>query len=129
MKREEQKFYICKQCKNIVGLINNAKVPLACCGEEMEELIPNTTDASSEKHVPVIKIDGNNVTVEIGSAPHPMAEEHYIMWVYIQTEKGGQRKILAPGEKPCAKFVLTDDDKLQCAYEYCNIHGLWKADA
>jgi len=127
MKREEQKFYICKHCGNIVGLINNAKVPLVCCGEEMSELIPNTTDASAEKHVPVIKVDGNNVTVEIGSAQHPMTEQHYITWVYIQTEKGGQRKMLAPGEEPCAKFVLTDDDRLQSAYAYCNLHSLWKA--
>jgi len=129
MKREDQKFFICKRCENIVGLIYNSKVPLACCGEEMEELIPNTTEASTEKHVPVIKVDGNKVTVEIGSVLHPMIEEHYIMWIYIQTEKGEQRKILSPGEEPRAEFLLTDDDKLQCAYEYCNIHGLWKADA
>jgi len=129
MRREEQKFFICKQCGNIIGLINNAKVPLVCCGEEMTELIPNTFDASAEKHVPVIKIDGNRVTVEIGSAPHPMTEQHYISWVYIQTEKGGQRKILSPGEEPRAEFLVTDDDKLQCAYAYCNLHSLWKADA
>ena len=40
-----------------------------------EELIPNTTDAAGEKHVPVVKIDG---------------------------------------------------DKVVAAYEYCNLHGLWK---
>ncbi|HHW01090.1 MAG TPA: desulfoferrodoxin [Clostridiaceae bacterium] len=126
MKREEQKFFICKHCGNIVGLINNAKVPLVCCGEKMTELVPNTTDASVEKHLPVVKVDGNKVTVEVGSAPHPMTEEHYISWVYIETEKGGQRKVLEPGEKPYTEFILTDDDKVLNVFAYCNLHGLWK---
>lgn len=129
MKREEQKFFICKHCGNIIGLINDAGVSLVCCGEEMNELVPNTTDASVEKHVPAIKVDGNKVTIEIGSSPHPMTEQHYISWVYIQTEKGGQRKMLAPGEEPCVEFVLTDDDSLESAFAYCNLHGLWKASA
>ncbi len=127
MKREEQKFYICKHCGNIIGLINNAGVPLVCCGEKMTELVPNTTDAATEKHVPVIKTEGSKVTVEIGSVAHPMTEQHHIAWVYIQTEKGGQRKELVPGEKPSAEFILTEDDKLESAYAYCNLHGLWKA--
>lgn len=128
MNREDQKFYICKQCGNIIGLINNSGVPLVCCGEEMTELVPNTTDASVEKHVPVIKTEGNRVIVEIGSAAHPMTPQHYIMWVYIQTGKGGQRKNLSPDDKPSVEFSLTDDDKLEVVYAYCNLHGLWKAD-
>ena len=128
MKKEQQKFYICKHCGNIIGLINNAGVPLICCGEEMTELVSNTTDAAVEKHVPVIKVDGNIITIDIGSAPHPMTEEHHISWVYIQTEKGGQRKTFAPNDKPSVKFSLTDDDKLQIAFAYCNLHGLWKAE-
>lgn len=127
MKREEQKFYICKHCGNIIGLINNAGVPLVCCGEEMTELIPNTADASAEKHVPVIAVEGSRVIVQIGSVPHPMTEQHYISWVYIQTEKGGQRKELQPDEKPYVEFLLTDDDRVESAYAYCNLHGLWKA--
>jgi superoxide reductase len=102
-------------------------VPLVCCGENMEELTPNTVDASYEKHVPAVTVDGDRVTVKIGSAPHPMLEEHYIMWVYLQTEKGGQRKCLKPGEAPEAVFTLTGD-KPVAAFEYCNLHGLWKAD-
>jgi superoxide reductase len=127
MTKEQQKFYICKHCGNIIGLINNAGVPLVCCGEKMTELIPNTSDGAVEKHVPVVKVDGNLVTVEIGSVPHPMTEAHYISWVYIQTEKGGQRKNLAPNDKPSAVFALTDDDKLEMVFAYCNLHGLWKA--
>lgn len=125
MAREQQKFYICKICGNVIGLINNAGVPLVCCGEEMTELVPNTTDASVEKHVPVVKINGNIVTVEIGAVPHPMTADHYIEWVYIQTEKGGQRKIFAPNDKPVTDFALTNDDKILKAYAYCNLHGLW----
>lgn len=128
MATEKTKFYICKHCGNIIGLINNAGVPLVCCGEKMTELVANTTDAAVEKHVPVIKITDNLVTVDIGSVPHPMTEEHYISWVYLQTEKGGQRRTLAPNDKPIAEFALTKDDKLQAAYAYCNLHGLWKAE-
>jgi superoxide reductase len=129
MEQKEQKFFICKHCGNLIGFIHSSGVPVVCCGENMTELIANTTDASNEKHVPVIEVDGNKVTVKIGSEPHPMVEQHYITWVYIRTEKGGQRKELFPGEEPCAEFVLTDDDKIISAYEYCNLHGLWKADA
>jgi superoxide reductase len=128
MMEKQQKFYICKKCGNTIGLINNAGVPLVCCGEEMTELVPNTTDAAVEKHVPVIKVNGNTVVVEIGSVPHPMTEEHHISWVYIMTEKGGQRKTLAPNDKPELEFALTSDDKLLKVYAYCNLHGLWMAE-
>lgn len=127
MVKERQKFYICKHCGNIVGLINNAGVPLVCCGEQMTELVPNITDASVEKHVPVIKVNGNIISIDIGSVPHPMTDEHHIEWVYIQTEKGGQRKTFAPDDKPFFEFALVDD-KLEIAFAYCNLHGLWKAE-
>lgn len=94
----------------------------------MSELVPNTTDASSEKHVPVITVEGNTVRVNVGSVPHPMTAEHYISWVYIQTEKGGQRKILEPTDQPTVDFNLTGDDKIIAAFAYCNLHGLWKAE-
>lgn len=128
MKRESTMFYVCKHCGNMVGFIHSSGVPIICCGEEMTRLVPNTTDAATEKHVPVVKVDGNKVVVEIGSVPHPMIEEHYIGWVYIQTVKGGQRKELLPGQKPSVEFVLTEDDKVESVYAYCNLHGLWKAD-
>ncbi len=125
MLKEQQKFYVCKHCGNIVGLINNAGVPLVCCGEEMEELVPNTTDGAVEKHVPVVKVNGNIVTVTIGSVPHPMIEAHYIEWIYLQTEKGGQRKTLFPNDQPTIDFALTEDDNVQMVFAYCNLHGLW----
>lgn len=126
--KKDQKFYICKKCGNTIGLINNAGVPLVCCDEEMTELVPNTVEASLEKHIPVIKVEGNVVIVEIGSVPHPMTEEHYIGWVYLMTEKGGQRKSLAPNDKPYLEFALTNDDQLKRVYAYCNLHGLWMAE-
>jgi len=124
---EAVKFFICKHCGNLVGLINNGGGTLVCCGDDMTELIPNTVDAAKEKHVPVIEQNGNTVVVKIGSVPHPMEEKHYIQWVYIQTENGVQRHAFKPGDKPEATFALVDGDKVIAAYEYCNLHGLWKA--
>lgn len=125
MAKERQRFFICKHCGNIIGLINNAGVPLVCCGEKMTELFPNTTDAAVEKHVPVVRIDGGKVNITIGSVLHPMTEEHHISWVYIQTKTGGQRKNLDIGSTPSVDFLLTEDDQVEAVYAYCNLHGLW----
>lgn len=122
----ERKFFICKHCGNIVGMVYDSGVNVVCCGEAMAELVPNTVDAAQEKHVPVVTVDGNLVHVAVGSVEHPMLEAHYIQWIYLETVKGGQRKTLKPGEKPEVTFALTEDDKVVAAYEYCNLHGLWK---
>jgi superoxide reductase len=122
------KFYICKHCGNIIGMIHSSGVKVKCCGEDMVELVPNTSDGAKEKHVPVVEVNGNEVTVKVGSVAHPMEAEHYIMWIYIQTAQGGQRKSLNPGDKPEAKFALVEGDKMIAAFAYCNKHGLWKAD-
>lgn len=123
----EQKFFRCKHCGNMVGQLFDAGVPLVCCGEPMEELIANTVDASVEKHVPVVTVEGDLVKVVIGAVEHPMTEEHHITWIYLLTERGGQRKCLRVGEKPEISFAMTEDKPL-AAYAYCNLHGLWKAD-
>lgn len=125
---KDPRFFVCEHCGNLVGVIHDAGVPMMCCGQKMTELVPGSTDAAQEKHVPVIKVDGDKVTVSVGSAAHPMAPEHFIEWIYLQTEKGGQRKALVPGAAPEAVFALTDD-KPVAAYAYCNLHGLWKATA
>ena len=124
---KEVKFYICKHCGNIVGLIHNAGVPLVCCGEKMSELVPNTTEAATEKHLPVVEMDGNIVKVSVGSVEHPSTEEHYIAWIYLETAHGGQRKAIKPGDKPEVSFALQDDE-LIAVYAYCNLHGLWKTE-
>ncbi len=123
------KFYHCRHCGNLIGLIHASGVPVVCCGEPMTQLVPNTVDASQEKHVPVIKAEGNSVKVSVGTAAHPMTQEHHIAWVYIQTSLGGQRKCLAAGGAPETEFCLTEGEKLVAAYAYCNLHGLWMAEA
>ncbi|NLO46109.1 MAG: desulfoferrodoxin [Clostridiales bacterium] len=121
------KFYVCKHCGNMIAFLENSGVPVICCGEEMSEQIPQTADSTKEKHVPVIDIEKNKVTVTVGSVDHPMIEEHFIKWICLQTKQGNQRKFLNPGEKPSAVFLVTEGDEVEAAYEYCNIHGLWKA--
>ena len=121
------KFYICNHCKNIIGKIQDKGVPVVCCGEKMAELVPNTTEAATEKHIPVASAEGNLITVQIGSTLHPMTEEHLIQWVYLETEEGGQRKSLKAGDKPEVVFALSPSDKAKAVYAYCNLHGLWKA--
>ena len=124
---KEVKFYICKHCGNIVGLIHDSGVPLVCCGEKMSELVPNTTEGATEKHLPVVEMDGNIVKVSVGRVEHPSTEEHYIAWVYLETAHGGQRKAIKPGDKPEVSFALQDDE-LIAVYAYCNLHGLWKTE-
>ena len=98
-----------------------------CCGMKMTELVPNTEEASVEKHLPVVTVDGDKVNVKVGSVPHPMVEEHHIVWVYLQTDRGGQRKCLEIGADPEVTFALADE-KPVAVYAYCNLHGLWKTD-
>jgi superoxide reductase len=93
----------------------------------MTELIPGTTDAAQEKHVPAVTVEGNKVSVKVGSVEHPMTDAHYIQWIVIETDKGCQMKKLTPQDKPEAEFLLLDGEKLVGTYEYCNLHGLWKA--
>lgn len=120
------KFYVCNHCGNIIRFDKNTGVPVMCCGEKMEELVPGTTDAAQEKHVPVIDIDGNTVTVRVGDVEHPMEKEHYIEWIILETKEMEYKANLNPGEKPEATFILNDGDEVVAAYEYCNLHRLWK---
>lgn len=121
------KFYRCDHCGNIVTFVHSAGVPVMCCGQKMTELVPGTTDGAAEKHVPVVEVQGSTVQVKVGSVEHPMLPEHFIQFIAIETKHGSQIKYLQPGEKPQASFVLADGDQLVAAYEYCNLHGLWKA--
>lgn len=120
------KFYVCKHCKNLVTLLHESGVPMMCCGEKMTELVPGTSDGAFEKHVPAVSVDGNTVTVKVGEVEHPMLENHYIQWVVLETKKGAQIHYLKPGEKPETVFALAEGDEAIAAYEYCNLHGLWK---
>ena len=119
-------FYRCARCGNIITHLTDSGARCVCCGEQMQALIPNTTDAAGEKHVPVITVDGTKVTVTVGSVEHPMLEVHYITWIVLETKYGSQTRHLSPGEKPEAVFVIKEGDEVEAAYEYCNLHGLWK---
>ena len=119
------KFYRCKHCGKIVALVKEVKVPTFCCGEPMQELVPNTEDGAYEKHIPVIGQEGNIVTVKVGEVIHPMLDTHYIEWIMIQTNFGNQRKVLKPGEEPVANFALLEGEEVLRALEYCNLHGLY----
>ena len=96
------------------------------CFSTAASVVPGTTDAAVEKHVPVVNADGNKVTVSVGSVAHPMLPEHFIEWILLVTDKGIQKKKLKPGDEPKAEFALLDGEKVVAAYEYCNLHKLWK---
>ncbi|MDL2220867.1 desulfoferrodoxin Dfx [Eubacteriales bacterium OttesenSCG-928-N14] len=119
------KFYKCTICGNIIEKIYDSGINTICCGKEMTLLVPNTTDGAQEKHVPDCKREGNTLTVQIGSAPHPMIEEHYIMWIAVEQDGFMQRKALHPNEEPVRVFTINDGPAT--VYEYCNLHGLWAA--
>ncbi|MBQ6560242.1 MAG: desulfoferrodoxin Dfx [Erysipelotrichaceae bacterium] len=121
------KFYRCKKCGQMVAIVEKKACPIMCCGEPMEEIIPGTTDAAVEKHVPVYEVKDNKVFVTVGEVEHPMLAEHYIEWIAIQTKNGNQRKALKPEEEPKAVFAILEDDEVLAVYAYCNLHGLWKA--
>ena len=123
----ELKFFKSKKCGNVVEVVVDSGGTLVCCGDEMKELKANSSDGAGEKHVPVIEVSGNKVTVNVGSVAHPMTEEHHIGFVVLLTEKTVQRVDLDHVGQPVANFVVAEDDKVLAAYEYCNLHGLWVA--
>lgn len=124
---EEQKFFICRHCGNMVASIKDSGVKIVCCGEPMDKLEPGTVEASVEKHIPAITYENGVVKVEVGSVIHPMVEAHYIEWIFLKTENGGYRKILKPSDEPKATFCIGEDKPI-AVYAYCNLHGLWKAE-
>ena len=117
------KFFKCDTCGNVIIKVVDSKVPVVCCGKPMSELTPNTVDAATEKHVPVVtRLDDKHIKVEVGSVAHPMSEEHHIAFIYVETENGGIRVDLK--DKPEAVIYL-GEEKAVAVYEYCNLHGLW----
>ena len=122
----KQKFLICRHCDNLAALIRDQGVPIYCCGEEMQALVPGTTEASGEKHIPVYEVEGNTVYVTVGAAAHPMTREHYIQWVCLETERGIQYAHLEPNDLPGAKFSICPGDTVRAVYAFCNQHDLWQ---
>ena len=114
--------------KSIIMLIGGKGTDISCDGKPMNFLTANTTDAAQEKHVPQVTVDSKKISVKVGSVEHPMTEAHLIQWIYLQTKRGGQYVHLSASDKPEAEFIVADGDEPIAAYEYCNLHGLWKAD-
>lgn len=121
------KFYKCEHCGNVAVKVYDKKVPLMCCGEKMVELTANTTDAATEKHVPVVAVEGAKVSVVVGEVEHPMTEEHLITMIVLETKKGFQVAELTAEDAPKASFAVAEGDEAVAVYEYCNLHGLWVA--
>ena len=120
------KFFICEHCGNIIAMVRDKGVPVMCCGQKMTEIVPGTTEAAVEKHIPVYEVKDNKVYVTVGSVEHPMLPEHYIEWIALETTNGNQRKPLKPGDAPKAVFALNEGDEVLAVYAYCNLHSLWK---
>lgn len=121
------RFFVCEECGSLVAKVNDAKPTPVCCGQPMKELKANTVDAAKEKHVPVIEREGNKVHVEVGSTLHPMEEDHWIEIIALVQGDKVQIQTLKPGDEPKADFLAEEGPVT--AYEFCNKHGLWKAEA
>ena len=122
----KQKFLICKHCGNIAAMIRDQGVPIYCCSEKMQELIPGAAEGSGEKHIPEYRKEGNTVHVSVGEVAHPMTREHYIEWICLETEHGIQYAHLQPEDKPRAKFSVCAGDEVRTVYAFCNKHDLWR---
>lgn len=119
------RFYNYGQDGNIITFLKDSE---AGSDEQMKELLPNTTDAAVEKHLPVAEVDGQKVSVKVGSAEHAMTEKHFIEWIALTSKQGKQIKELTPDQAPEAEFVVCKEDTPLAVYAYCNLHGVWKID-
>lgn len=120
-------FYVCEKCGNVIEIINASGVSVVCCGQKMTRLEAGAREASHEKHIPVVKVEDGKVFASVGSVTHPMSEEHSILWIALETDKGINRVDLSPTDAPEASFLL-GDAKPVAVYAYCNLHGLWKSE-
>ncbi|MCQ2461165.1 MAG: desulfoferrodoxin [Clostridia bacterium] len=122
------KFFRCKHCGKVIALKNAQDIPTVCCGDKMEELVANTVDAATEKHVPVFEQKEDLVYVAVGSAPHPMTPEHYIEFVALETNLGVKINYLPVTREAKTTFILETGESIERVFEYCNLHGLWSTD-
>ena len=123
----ELKIYKCMHCGNIIEKIEDHGVPVICCGEPMKEFKAGETDGAMEKHVPVVKAEGDVIRACVGEVTHPMTEEHHLAFIWLVTDKAVHRAVLDHTGAPEAVFRLAEGEKAEAVYEFCNLHGLWKA--
>ena len=122
----ELKIFKCMHCGNIMEMIDDKGVLVFCCGEPMKQFKAGETEGASEKHLPVVKAEGDTVSVCVGEVTHPMQDEHHIAHVWLVTDKGVYRRDLPHTGAPEATFRLAADEKAVAVYEFCNLHGLWR---
>lgn len=120
---QQKEIYKCSICGNIVEVLHTGAGQLVCCGQPMDLFEEKTKDEGFEKHVPVIKETETGIRVEVGSIPHPMAEDHFIEWIEVIKNKKSCKKFLKPGEKPESEFNINREGAI--VREYCSVHGLW----
>ncbi|MDO4325254.1 MAG: desulfoferrodoxin family protein [bacterium] len=129
MAKKEPVFLLGDEGKAIVELIGGVfRRDFTCAGKPMGPLRPTDTEGAGEKHLPRVHINGNEICVKVGEVPHPMDEAHSIQWIYLQTEKGSQRRMLKPGSPAEATFLVPEDDRAVAVYAYCDLHGFWKTE-
>ena len=121
---EQLQIYKCEVCGNIVEVLHGGAGELVCCGEPMKLYEENAVDAAVEKHVPVKEASDHGLKVKVGSAAHPMTEEHYVEWIEVVADGKAYREFLKPGDAPEATFCIDAEEVV--LREYCNLHGLWK---
>jgi len=124
---KSKNFFSCNRCGNIAVLVVVKGGVLVCCGENMHELVPNIVEASQEKHLPAVEKTDTGIKVKVGSVLHPMQEDHFIDFIYVKTERGGQRIKLDIGDSPEAEFLFANDKPTE-VYAYCNLHGMWRTE-
>ena len=122
------KIYRCAHCGNIITMLHDSNVPVFCCGQKMDLLVPGSVDAAQEKHVPVATVNGSTVEVKVGSVTHPMTAEHFIQWAVVETDREALIHWFHPDEAPEAVFALAEGQTAKAVYAYCNLHGLWKTE-
>lgn len=125
---QKKSVYLCKKCGNIVESLWNGKPAIMCCNEPMAEVVANTVEASKEKHIPVLVRDGNKVTVKVGGIPHPMEPKHYILFVEVISGDKVYRHDFKEGDTRAEASFLVDEGAVSLR-AYCNLHGLWQAQA
>lgn len=119
-------FYSCDACGKVIAVLEDTGVPTECCGQPMEELLPNCSGADPDKHIPVLARDGSSCHVQIGRQIHPMTDTHSIRWIGVSTPDAFLYKELTPGSRPEADFFLGPEDEIEEVYAFCNLHGLWR---
>jgi len=127
-KKSELKFYQCSVCGNLIIKLEDSGITPQCCGRDMMLLAPHKEEAYEEKHIPVWRMDGCKLMVQVGAYLHPISAEHYIHWIVVKTNTGIYIRHFTPDESPEACFKFCKDEYVEDIYGYCNLHGLWRAE-